>query len=256
MTLLHALLLALVEGITEFLPISSTGHLILTTKLLGLPESAFTKSFDIIIQLGPILAIFLLFIKRLWNLRKQWPKIITAFLPTALIGLLVYPFLKKYLLGNSILVAFSLIMGGIILICFEKWYAKHVHANLTSEQLSYKSAFIIGLCQALAIIPGVSRSGATIVGAMLLGLSRSSALEFSFLLALPTMAAATGLDVLKNAHNFSSSEWQLLAIGFIGSFVSALVVVRWLTRYVQNHTFKIFGIYRIVVGILFLLLVR
>ncbi len=247
---LHAAILGIVEGLTEFLPISSTGHLVLASALLKIPETDFIKSFEIIVQLGAILAVVAVYFKRLlsWELIKR---LFVAFLPTGILGLLLYKAIKHYLLGNVTVVAASLFIGGVVLLVFERWVAKKekvpsdASAQSTIETMSYRDAFTIGLCQSVAMIPGVSRSAATIVGAMLLGHDRKVAVEFSFLLAVPTMLAATGLDVLKNYKLFNASEAGVLVLGLVVSAVTAFAAVTWLLKYVRTHTFKPFGVYRI-----------
>lgn len=247
---IHAVILGIVEGITEFLPISSTGHLILAGELLGIPDGSLAKTFDIVIQLGAILAVVVLYFRELfkWEMIK---KLVVAFIPTAVIGLLFYKIVKMYLLGNVWVVLGALFVGGIALIIFERWYAKKVLVVPPKESMSYRDAFLVGCAQAVAIVPGVSRSAATIVGGLSLGLSRQEIVRFSFLLAVPTMAAATGLDLFKNYELFSLADMRTIAIGFIISFIVALIVIKWFIRYVQKHNFEIFGWYRIILSIIF-----
>lgn len=274
MSFLVATILGLVEGITEFLPVSSTGHLILAGQLLGLPASDFQKSFEIIIQLGAILAVVVLYWKSFLNW-ETLKKLFVAFLPTAVIGLALYKIVKTYLLGNTAVVLWSLFLGGFALIIFELWYKKHLAVRPPSESEdeiqrleaglpegekearlpSYRQAVKIGLFQSLAIIPGVSRSAATIVGGLWLGLSRATIVEFSFLLAVPTMLAATGLDLVKNYQSFSVDQFGSLAVGFVVSFVVALVSIKFLLNYIRRYDFIPFGIYRIVVALIFWLIV-
>jgi undecaprenyl-diphosphatase len=248
----QAIILGIIEGITEFLPISSTGHLILANRVMGIAETDFVKSFDIIIQLGAILAVLVYrgLALRSWDVLKR---VIIAFIPTGVIGLTLYPVVKRVLLGNDQVVLWSLLLGGVALIVFEYAHReKDTHVRDLAA-ISYRQAFVIGLFQTLAIIPGVSRSAATIVGGMLQGIKRATIVEFSFLLAIPTMAAASGLDVIKNRELILSSDFGLLAIGFATSFVAALAAIHWLLRYIQKHTFTSFGIYRIIVALLFFL---
>ncbi len=257
-TFFHAIVLGLVEGITEFLPVSSTGHLILTTEALSLVSTDFVKSFEIFIQLGAILAVLVLYWKKLLLNSIIFKRVAVAFIPTAIIGLLVYGVVKTHLLGNISVVLWSLSIGGILLIAFEFFYKKRTSQNsVTSEleSITYTQAFTIGLFQSIAIIPGVSRSASTIVGGLLLGLSRQAIVEFSFMLAIPTMAAAVGLDLLKSGLAFSSKETGLLAVGFVTAFVSALLAVQFLLRFVKNHTFTSFGIYRIILVVVFLFVI-
>jgi undecaprenyl-diphosphatase len=253
MDIFQAILLGIVEGITEFLPVSSTGHLILAGKMLGVPDSDFQKSFEIIIQLGAILSVVVLYWRALLVSFETQKKIAAAFLPTAVVGLVLYKIIKTYLLGNAGVVVVTLFVGGILIIIFEKWHAKQPKENLIDDisGVSYKQAAIIGLCQSAAVIPGVSRSAATILGGLGLGIKRETIVEFSFLLAVPTMLAATALDLLKNASAFSSSDTTLLAVGFLTSFVVALAVIKGFIGFVQKYTFVSFGVYRIIAAALF-----
>ena len=253
MTIFQAIILGVVEGVTEFLPISSTGHLILTSKLLGIADSDFLKSFNIAIQFGAILAVVVLYWKKFLTGTNIWKKVFTAFLPTAIVGFLLYKVLKTFLLSNTLLVVWSLALGGIALILFEMWYARRATRGV--QELTYKRSFVVGLVQSLAIIPGVSRSGATIIGGLLMGINRQTIIEFSFLLAVPTMAAATAYDLYKSAGNFTFGEFHLLAIGFIVSFIVAWLSIKWLLHFIKNHTFIPFGIYRIIVALIFWFLV-
>lgn len=251
MTIFNSLILGIVEGATEFLPISSTGHLVLVSSLLGVVENDFVKTFLVVIQLGAILAVLLVYWRKFFN----WDlltKLFVAFLPTAIIGLALYHIVKTYLLGNNWVVLAALFLGGIALIAFEKYHGEKDGAGDLST-LSYKNAGLIGLAQAVAIIPGVSRSGATILGGLYLGLKRAAIVEFSFLLAVPTMVAASGLSLAKSGFGFSSGEWLTLAIGFIAAFFVALASIRWLLGYVRKHSFVGFGWYRIVLSIVFAL---
>lgn len=249
MDLIHALILGVVEGITEFLPISSTGHLILTSQLLHIPDSEFLKSFEIAIQLGAIAAVALLYIRSFFSI-PVLTRLAAGFLPTAVIGFTLYPLVKGYLLGNSYVVVAALALGGVVLIAFELLHKdKMEDADVLS--ISHRHAFCVGLFQSLALVPGVSRSAATIVGGLSLGLSRATIVEFSFLLAVPTMLAATLLDVVKSHAAFVSADVAPLLVGFVSAFVVALFAIRFLLRYVRNHSFIPFGIYRIVVAILF-----
>ena len=254
MDFLHALILGVVEGITEFLPISSTGHLILAAQLLKVSQTDFVKTFEIFIQLGAILAVVCLFFKDFLD-TKKWPPIIIAFIPTGIIGLVLYKIVKTYLLGNSIVVLLALLIGGALLIVIELLHKEKDGAIGSFEEISYKQAFLIGLVQSLSIIPGVSRSASTIIGGMLVGLKRKTAVEFSFVLAVPTMIAASGLDLVKSHLSFTANQYELLAIGFISAFLVAIVAIKFLVRFIQNHTFIPFGVYRIAVAILFWLII-
>jgi undecaprenyl-diphosphatase len=256
MDILQAALLGIIEGAAEFLPISSTGHLILAGELMRIPATDFYKSFEIVIQLGAILAVVVLYIRSLLNI-EVLKRLAVAFIPTGIIGLAFYHLIKTYLLGNSTVVVSALLLGGIMLILFELARAERFQYDLPVSSITYKQAFVIGLFQAIAIVPGVSRSAATIVGGLLLELPRKTIVEFSFLLAVPTMAAATGLDILKNYGSFSADGMSLIAVGFIVSFVVALLAIKFFLSYVRTHGFLPFGIYRVIVAALFwLLLIR
>ncbi len=253
MTFIDSIILGIVEGITEFLPISSTGHLILASFLLHLQETEFLKSFEISIQLGAILSVVLLYARTLVTDRQTIQKLVVAFFPTGVIGLLAYKTIKQYLLGSQHVVLLALLVVGVVLIVFEVWHSRKADKGAT--EISYLQAFLIGIFQSCAIIPGVSRSGATIIGGLALGIERRTIVEFSFLLAIPTMAAATGLDLLKSGAHFSAVDFELLAVGFLVSFVVALLSIKFLLHYIQNHTFIAFGVYRVIVAVLFWLLV-
>lgn len=250
MTLIESILLGLLEGITEFLPISSTGHLILVEHAMGIGSDEFTKTFTIAIQLGAILAIVLLYANRLLRAPQLIGKIAVAFVPTAVIGFTLYKLIKGYLLGNVAVVAWALGVGGVLMIAFERLRGKQLSAAHDSiEELPYWKAAVVGLAQSLAMIPGVSRSGATIIGGMLLGMSREAIVEFSFLLAIPTMLAATGYDLLKTYDQLSWDNTGLLAAGFVSAFVAAYITAPALLRFIKRHTFIPFGVYRIVLAL-------
>jgi undecaprenyl-diphosphatase len=244
-------MLGIIEGITEFLPISSTGHLILTGQLLRIPQTDFLKSFEIIIQLGAIFAVVTLYGKKLLLKGDIVKRVLVAFVPTGVIGLLFYSLLKRYLLGNANITLIMLFLGGIALIAFELKYKEPEAAIDTIQHISYKQACIIGLFQSLALIPGVSRAAATIMGGLLLNIKRETIVMFSFLLAIPTLGAATGLDLLKNANSFSEQDIGLLAIGFITSFLVALAAIKFFLAFIKTHTFIPFGVYRILVALVF-----
>jgi undecaprenyl-diphosphatase len=253
MNIFHAIILGIVEGITEFLPISSTGHLILTSHLLKIPSSEFLKTFEIAIQLGAICAVIFLYWRRLLTDFTLLKKLFVAFLPAVVVGFAAYPFVKSVLLDSEHTVLVALFLGGVALFAFEKWH--HGRAgNTTLESMSYKQALGVGVAQSVAIIPGVSRAAATVLGGLLAGLDRKSIVEFSFLLAIPTMAAATVLDLWESGGSYSSSDYGLLAVGFAVAFVTALLAVKWLLKYIQSHNFISFGIYRVVIAVLFWLI--
>lgn len=256
MTLFNSIILSAVEGITEFLPISSTGHLILTSNILSIAQTDYVKDFTIIIQLGAIFAVIFLYSKKLLTNKNIWMRIIVAFLPTAIVGLVLYKLIRYFLLGNTYVTLLALFFGGIALIILELLYKEKEHHIEKIEDMSFKNAFLIGVFQSLAVVPGVSRSAATIVGGLFLGTKRKTAVEFSFLLAIPTMFAASGLDILKsNFFSYTSDQYFFLFVGFIGSFIVAIITIKFFLDFIKNHTFIPFGIYRIIVAILFFLLI-
>lgn len=253
MTGFEAAILGIVEGLTEFLPVSSTGHLILASKLLHLPQTEAHKVFEVAIQLGAILAVACLYWRKLVARVDLLLKLAIGFLPTGIIGLTVYKLVKD--LFDPSVVSISLIVGGLVFFAVEYYLRDHKPAIHDAGDVSYRTAFTIGLVQCLAMIPGVSRSGATIIGGLFCGMNRTAAAEFSFLLAMPTMLAATCYDVYKNAAAFHGSDWNNLLIGFVVSFLFSIIGIKVLIRFVANHTFIPFGVYRIIAGTLFLLLV-
>ena len=252
MDIVQAVILSIVEGATEFLPVSSTGHMILASYMMKIHDQAFVKTFTIAIQLGAIAAIVMLYYRRFLQGRQIYIKLGIAFIPTAIVGFLAYKTIKTYLF-NPLGVSLALVAGGIVLIAIDKLVVARESRYAAPEDISYKNAFFIGLIQCLSMIPGVSRAAATIIGGVFNGLDKKQATEFSFLLAVPTMLAATGYDLLKTDAVVGSAEIMLLACGFIGAFLSAWVAVMIFVRFVQSHGFKVFGYYRIVIGIVFLL---
>lgn len=251
MTIIESLILGIAEGVTEFLPISSTGHLILTSSLLGIPDSEFLKTFEIAIQLGAILSVVYLYWSSLLRI-EMLKKLAVGFIPTGIIGLAFYRLVKTYLLGNELVVISSLFFGGIALIVFEYWHKEPEAEAGSVIDISYKQSALIGLFQSVAIIPGVSRSAASIIGGLLIGIKRTTIVEFSFLLAVPTMLAATALDLLQTDPSQLSSNLLPLAIGFCTAFIVALFSIKFLLSFIRKHSFIPFGIYRIVVAVLFL----
>ena len=254
MNFLDATILGAIEGIAEFLPISSTGHLILASHLLHLPDSSFLTSFEIAIQLGAICAVVLLYWKSFLNI-EILKRILAGFIPTAVVGLLLYSFIKHYLLGNELVVVAALAVGGMVLIIFEFLHKERADAPEGLVTITYRQAFLVGLAQSAAVVPGVSRSAATIVGGLMLGIRRTTIVEFSFLLAVPTMGAAVLLDVLKRYQSFTTEGLGYIAVGFGTAFIVALVAVRFLLKFVKTATFIPFGIYRVVLAALFFFLV-
>ena len=256
MDLLQVLIFGVVEGITEFLPVSSTGHLMLTAKLLHISQSEFIKSFEISIQLGAIISVVVLYWPRLSKGMDIWKKLFVAFIPAAVIGAFLYKLIKKYLLGNNDVVLWSLFLGGIFLIIFELLHREKDSHTDQLASVSYPQALFIGFFQCLAMIPGVSRSAATIVGGLAAGLKRKTIVEFSFLLAIPTMLAAVILDLYKSAHIFKSGQFLTLALGFIVSFIVAVAAIKFLLAFIKRHSFISFGIYRIFIALVFWFIVR
>ncbi len=240
MTFFQAVILGFIEGLTEFLPVSSTAHLILATKWLGIAETDFVKSFVVVIQFGAILAVIWLYRKRLWQEPALWRRALTAFLPTAIIGFLLYKLIKGFLFESELVILLALTLGGLILIVFERW-----HRAGEQNTISAKQSLIIGGAQALAVIPGVSRAAATIVGGLALGLSRRAIVEFSFILAIPTMLAATSYDLWQSGANFAPDDWFLLLVGLITAFISALIGIKFFLRLIERWSFVAFGLYRI-----------
>ncbi|AHB40777.1 TPA: undecaprenyl-diphosphate phosphatase [candidate division WWE3 bacterium] len=252
MNIFSAILLGLIEGVTEFLPISSTGHMILVSDILKLPNTDFLKSFEIAIQVGAIFAIIVMYTPRFLKNIRVYQLLLFAFLPATIIGFLFYDFIKTYLF-NPAIVSATLITGGVFLVYFDRKIKNHSEKIEKLEEISSKDAFIIGLSQTLAMIPGVSRAAATITGGVLRGLSKKQAMEFSFLLAVPTMLAATGYDLIKTSSNYSTYEFGLLGMGSIVSFVSAWIAVRLFIKIIDKHGLAFFGYYRIILGVVYLL---
>lgn len=257
MDISKSFILGIVEGVTEFLPISSTGHLILAGDMLGFTGEK-AKVFEIFIQLGAILAVVWLYRERVASSIKGigtekanqfLMNLLVAFLPAAFFGLLMHSFIKHYLF-SPITVAFALVLGGIVMLIIER--AAGTPEVMDIDSVSLKKAFGIGLAQVLSLFPGVSRAGATIMGGMVIGLERKVATEFSFFLAIPTMFAATSYDLLKNLHSLSANDAPVFAVGFITSFFAALLVIKAFIGFVTRHNFNSFGIYRIVFGIVVL----
>lgn len=255
MTVFQAIIIAIIEGLTEFLPVSSTGHMIIASSFFGIASEDFTKLFTVVIQLGAILSVIILYFKRFFQSINFYFKLFVAFVPAVVFGLL---FSKKIdaLLENPITVAVSLVLGGIVLLFVDGWFKREEELDSTDD-ISYATAFKIGLFQCLAMIPGVSRSGASIVGGMAQKLSRKTAAEFSFFLAVPTMLGATVkklYDYYKDGLVLTSEETNLLIIGNAVAFVVALLAIKSFIGFLQKHGFKWFGYYRIVAGLAIILI--
>jgi len=255
MNTIHIFILSIIEGLTEFLPISSTGHLILAIKLLNIAETDFVKTFEVVIQLGAILAVLVVYFKKLISSFTLIKKLIVAFIPTGIVGLIFFPFIKNFL-GSTVVTLNGLFWGGIAIIAVERFLPRKKDEIKKTNEVGYKQVLIIGIFQSLSVIPGVSRSAATIIGGLLTGLNRSAATEFSFLLAIPTMLAATGYIFYKSCSFIALGEVSILAVGIALSFLFALLAIKLLLNYVKKHNFTLFGIYRIILSALFALFVK
>lgn len=253
-TTLAALFLGILEGLTEFIPVSSTGHLLLAGHFLGFESKG--KTFEVVIQLGAVLALLTLYAGKLWQVFRDAPHdpqarrfiiaVLIAFLPAVIIGVLAHDFIKSVLFETPVLIAVMLILGGVVLILVDRMAIAPKYDDATGLPLNV--ALKIGLFQCLAMVPGVSRSGATIVGALLLGTSKRAAAEFSFFLSMPTMAGAVAFDLFKNREVLDWSDMSTIAIGFAAAFVTAVLVVRWLLGFVSRNGYAVFGWWRIIVG--------
>jgi undecaprenyl-diphosphatase len=252
--LVTAALLGLLEGLTEFLPVSSTGHLLLASHFAGFESAG--KTFEVVIQLGAVLALLTVYFAKLWQVFSTAHRdpaalrfivsVALAFLPAVVVGVLAHEFIKTVLFETPWLIAIMLILGGVVLLFIDRMAPEPVHTDATD--LPFRKALAIGVVQCLAMIPGVSRSGATIVGALLMGVEKRAAAEFSFFLSIPTMAAAVGYDLLKNRDVLDFSAVSEIAVGFALAFVTGVVVVKWLLGYVSRHGYALFGWWRIIVG--------
>lgn len=255
MNIIQAIILAIIEGLTEFLPVSSTGHMILASSYMGIASDPFVKLFTIVIQLGAILSVLVLYFKRFFKTLDFYFKLLVAFIPAAIFGFLLSKKIDE-MMESPLTVAISLVIGGIILLFVDKWFDNPtVHRE---EDISYLTALKIGFCQCLAMIPGTSRSGASIVGGMSQKLSRKVAAEFSFFLAVPTMFAATGkklLDFYKEGHTISHQEIQILVWANIIAFVVALLAIKSFIGYLNKNGFRMFGWYRIIAGLVIIALI-
>lgn len=251
---LQAVFLGIVEGVTEFLPISSTGHLIIAGELIGFSGGT-ANVFEVVIQLGAILAICVLYSRKLLGVafglgsdpaaRHFAIAVVIAFLPAAVLGFVLHDFIKEVLFSGKV-VSVALVLGGIAILAIEKWKPPTIVAEV--ENLTPMTSLKIGIFQCVAMIPGVSRSGATILGALMLGVERKTAAEFSFFLAIPTMLGATALDLWTARNDLNPDDSAVVAVGFVAAFISAIFVVRWLVGFVSHHGFAIFGWYRIIFG--------
>lgn len=249
MTTFQAIIIAIVEGITEFLPISSTGHMIITEKILGMESTEFLKAFTVNIQFGAILSVIVLYWKRFFQTLNFYYKLFIAFIPAMVLGF-IFGDLIDSMLENVIVVAITLLLGGIFLLFVDKLFNKPKE----NQEVSFPTAFKIGLFQCIAMIPGVSRSAATIIGGMSQGLNRKTAAEFSFFLAVPTMFAATAYKLLKNYKSIDAGNINILIIGNIVAFIVAMIAIKSFIAFLTKYGFKVFGYYRIFLGAIILIL--
>jgi undecaprenyl-diphosphatase len=246
-------ILAIIEGLTEFLPVSSTGHMILTSSLMGWKQTPFLELFEVFIQLGAILAVLSLYYRRFLVGPRIYLKLLVAFLPTGIIGFVAYNTIKAYLF-NPLTVSISLVTGGVLLVFLDRWSDRESSRYASVEEMPYPSLLGVGMMQCISMIPGVSRAAATIMGGVAVGLNRVLAAELSFLLALPTMFAASGYDLLKQYPHIPGDAWPMLLGGAAIAFVVALPAVKGFVQLVQRYGFRHFGYYRILIGLVFLAL--
>lgn len=251
MDIIQAIIIGIIEGFTEFLPISSTGHMIVASKFLGVSQDHLIKAYEVIIQFAAIMAVLLLYKEKLsFKKISLWQKIFVAFLPLAIVGFLFKDIIKT--LFTVEIVAWMFILGGIIFLIVEKFYKEEQSHTSEVEKVTTRQALWIGLAQIFSLIPGTSRAGATIIGGLLVGLDRKTSAEFSFLLAIPVMAAVSGYDLLKHYSEFADANWGAFIIGFVTAFVVAYLTIKLFLVFLQRFTFVAFGWYRIILGILLL----
>ena len=254
MDIFQAIIIGMIEGFTEFLPISSTGHMIVASKFLGVEESELIKAYEVIIQFAAILAVMLIYRDKLsFSKIELWKKLMLAFLPLAIIGYIFKDQIKA--LFSVEIVAIMFIAGGVIFLVVEKFYREEKSHTIEVEEVSYKQALWVGMAQVFSLIPGTSRAGATIIGGLLTGMDRKTSAEFSFLLAIPVMGAVSGYDLLKHYQEFADANWTAFAIGFVVAFTVAYLTIKLFLAFLQRFTFVAFGIYRIILGIVLLLII-
>lgn len=254
MDIFQAIIIGIIEGFTEFLPISSTGHMIVASEFMGLPQDAAMKAYEVIIQFAAILAVVLIYKDKItFKKIDLWMKLIAAFIPLAIVGFIFKDQIKS--LFSVEIVAWMFIIGGFIFLIVEYFYKEQPHQISDVEETSYRQALWIGFAQLFSFIPGTSRAGATIIGGMLVGLDRKASSDFSFLLAIPVMSAVAGYDVLKYYNEFIGVNWTAFAIGFVVAFIVAYITVKVFLRFIQKFSFVPFGIYRIIFGIVLLMII-
>jgi undecaprenyl-diphosphatase len=253
MDIVQSIILGIIEGFTEFLPISSTGHLIVASELMGIEQDSITKSYEVIIQLAAILAVAFLYRDK-FSIKKieLWIKLAISFFPLGLVGLLFHKQIKSFFTIE--VVAPMFIIGGIVFLIVEYFYKEQDHYVSEVEAITYRQSIWIGVAQVFALVPGTSRAGSTIIGALLTGVNRKTSAEYSFLLAIPVMIAASGFDLYKNHQEFSNANWTVLIVGFVVSFLVAVITIKLFLHVLNKFTFRGFGIYRIIFGLLLLTL--
>ncbi len=252
MDIFQAIIIGIIEGFTEFLPISSTGHMIVASEFLGISQDNLTKAYEVIIQFAAIMAVMLIY-KDKMSFKKVllWQKLILAFLPLAIVGFIFKDQIKT--LFNVQTVAWMFIIGGIVFLVVEYFYKEKESHVSDVEEVSYMQALWIGIAQIFSLVPGTSRAGATIIGGLLTGLDRKTSMEFSFLLAIPVMTAVTGYDLLKHYQEFADANWGAFVIGFITAFIVAYLTIKLFLVFIQRFTFVAFGVYRIIFGVILLM---
>lgn len=254
MDIFQAIIIGIIEGFTEFLPISSTGHMIVASEFLGVSQDALTKAYEVIIQFAAILAVMLIYKEKITFKKVDlWQKLFVAFLPLAIVGFIFKDQIKT--LFTVDVVAWMFIIGGIIFLIVEYFYEEKKAHVTHVEKVNYKQALWVGIAQVFSLVPGTSRAGATIIGGLLVGLDRKTSMEFSFLLAIPVMAAVTGYDLLKHYQDFADANWGAFIAGFIAAFVVAYLTIKLFLVFIQRFTFVAFGIYRILFGVILLTMI-
>ena len=254
MDIFQAIIIGIIEGFTEFLPISSTGHMIVASQFMGISQDNLTKAYEVIIQFSAILAVMLIYREKItFKKIDLWSKLFVAFLPLAIVGFIFKDEIKALFTIETVAIMF--IVGGIFFLVVEYFYNPSQAHQDDVEKVSYRQAFWIGLAQIFSLIPGTSRAGATIIGGLLVGLDRKASSEFSFLLAIPVMGAVTGYDLLKHYHEFVNINYIPFIVGFIVSFIVAYITIKLFLAFIQRFTFVAFGIYRILFGVLLLMVI-
>ncbi len=254
MDIFQAIIIGIIEGFTEFLPISSTGHMIIASKFLGIEENALNKAYHVIIQFAAIMAVLFLYKEKITFKKVDlWVKLFVSFLPIAIVGFIFKDVIKTLFTVQT--VAWMFIIGGLIFLVVEYFYTEKEHHIKDVEQVSYTQALWVGVAQIFSLIPGTSRAGATIIGGLLSGLDRKTSMEFSFLLAIPVMAAVSGYDLLKHYQDFADANWGAFLIGFVTAFIVAYATIKLFLVFIERFTFVAFGVYRIIFGIILLMVI-